>query len=493
MANITFNPAPGTYATQQSVQATVDPAWASVIYTTDGTAPTLAKYIAYDNLTPANPFIAVVQDGKGNAVFDGGFPKWYNNTVASATWTTFAEMNGACKYLANALQFISNPAKVAAGNKKVLFLGDADAGESYNIKDPLGTNPNAFRTTFLLVCSIMGYTPTIMTRSDYVGAQLNPSYADLDQYCCVVLMSSVYATTQLITNAAVSNIIAYREAGNGIFLITDHGGGADGFYKTANYIASNLGVTFTSSYDRSPMQVGFLRSTYGDHPLYANLLDTEYMPAGASESKVVLTQQPIYTPATLPNISTTSQGISTIRFLLGKSDGTLTTMSVTYAINIVEPVNFTKQGVTITSAPSQFLHTYAMTFALDNTSLGAGASISGLMKVNNTVVGTFSGTTGAPAYSFYSGGNTLTLPSGSNTLELEVQTPVQFFKSLTVPVIKETALPMSLARLNQKLNRAELAATGPRLKPLKQTPTTLGIAAKIACSNLIKGVRTYLA
>jgi hypothetical protein len=494
MANITFSPVPGTYLTQQSVSAVIDPAWTSVIFTTDGTAPTLAKYIAYDNLAPANPFIAVVQDGKGNAVFDGGFPKWYNASTGPAT--TFVEMNSACKYLANVLQFIANPAKIAVGNKKVLFIGDANSGESYNIKDVGGIAPYAFRTTFDLVCSIMGYVPTYKTRSDYGVLSLDPNYAELDQYCCVVVMSSVYALksqTPLITPAAVSNITAYREAGNGIFLITDHGVGVDGFYTTANHIAVNLGVTFANIYDRTPIQVGFLRATYGDHPLYANLLDTEYIPAGASESKVVITQQPIYTPATVPNISTTSLGISTIRFLLVKSDGTLVTSNATYAININEPVKFTKQGAVVTTVQPQFVHSFNMTFVLDNTSLGVGVSISGLMKVNGMVVGTFSGTAGLPVYSFYSGINDQPLSTGINNLELEVQMPVQFFKTLTVPIIKEPTLPLSLARITQKLNRAELACTGPRLKPLKQTPNVLGVTSKLGCSSLTKSVRTYVA
>lgn len=484
MADITFSPVPGTYVTRQTVHPTVDPSVNSIMFTTDGTAPTLAKYIAYDSLSPPNPFIATVQDGKGNALFDGGFPKWYNGTVSGVTWTTFAEMNAACKYLANAIGFIENKTKVAAGNKKVLFLGDAEPGESYNIKDAAGTS---FRTTFNLVCSIMGYTPTYKTRSDY-GGTLDPTYAELDQYCCVVLMSSVYATTQLITNNAVSNIIAYRDAGNGMFLITDHGVDIDGFYKTANYIAVNLGASFTGYYDRTPMQVGFLRTTYGDHPLYANLLDTEYIPAGASESKVVLTTQTSYTPASLPDFDTTTQGISTVRFLLMKSDGTLSTTSVTYAINIVEPVRFTSGGNTITSVTPTFSHTFNLTFALDSTSFGAGTNISGLMKVGGVTIGTFAGTTSTPTYSFYSGGNTLTITS-TTTIELEVQQPVQFFKTLSVPIQKIPGRTLSMAKLTAALNAYDLAAT-PRLV-IKQATSKLGLTRKISAAKQVKTITDY--
>lgn len=51
---------------------------AEVAYTLNGLPPALSEYIAYDTLTPANPFIAVTQDGAGNVVYDGGFPKLYN-------------------------------------------------------------------------------------------------------------------------------------------------------------------------------------------------------------------------------------------------------------------------------------------------------------------------------------------------------------------------------------------------------------------------------
>lgn len=65
MSNVTLNPVPGIYSGSSiNVTGTVGADVKSIIYTTDGTAPTLAKYIAYDNLTPPNPFVAVVQDGE---------------------------------------------------------------------------------------------------------------------------------------------------------------------------------------------------------------------------------------------------------------------------------------------------------------------------------------------------------------------------------------------------------------------------------------------
>ena len=101
--------------------------------TQDGIPPVIAKYIAYDNLTPKNPFIATVEDGLGNVLMDGGFPKWYN-ADCNDTWATYAQLSPSFKYLYDAIDFISNNAKVVAGNRKVLIIGDHVGGDSYAIK-----------------------------------------------------------------------------------------------------------------------------------------------------------------------------------------------------------------------------------------------------------------------------------------------------------------------------------------------------------------------
>lgn len=483
-----LEPGPATYDVQQTVKITMDPGYSSLIHTSDGTAPTLAKYIAYDNLTPPNPFIAVVQDGKGNAVFDGGFPKWYNG-ASDPSWTAFGQLSGSFKYFGNALNFIANPAKVAAGNKKVLILGDANSGGNYSIKD---TTPNGFKTSFDQICGIMGYIPTYKTGSDYAATILDPTYAELDQYACLVVMSSVLTDAQLITNAAVSNIAAFREAGNGVFIITDHGTGSSvGFYKTANFIASNLGVYFEGDYNRVPMNVGYLRQTYGDHPLYANLTDNESIHAGGSESRVFVTPTTTYNQGALPNITTKLNGISTFRFLLQKLDGTIETTSATYAINIQEPVKFVDNSSNIIlGVTPTFKRSYDININLNNVSFGT--TISGLIKVNSVVVGTFSGTNGVPVYSWTNttSGNNVTL-SETSVIEVEVQNPIQFFKSISVPVAKEPNLPLSLAKLINRINKYDLAETSP-FDVIRQAPAKLGLPPSNRLAKEIKDVRTYL-
>ena len=263
---------------------------------TTTTIQVVAKYIAYDNLSPANPFIAAVEDGLGKVLLDGGFPKWYNGSCNTG-WTAYSQMTGSYKYLFDALNYISNPSKVAAGNKKILIIGDAEASENYSIKStsiPLG----GFNTSINTVCNLAGYIPTFKTRSDY-GTQIDCTSSELDQYVCVLFFSTVYTSAKLITDNAIQSLINYRKNNNGIFIITDHGDNianiADattatytGFFRTANHLVTNFGCYFTGNYDRTPVNVGFLRTTYGSHPLWKNLADSESIHAGGSESKVVI-------------------------------------------------------------------------------------------------------------------------------------------------------------------------------------------------------------
>ena len=278
--------------------------------TQDGIPPVIAKYIAYDNLTPKNPFIATVEDGLGNVLMDGGFPKWYNANC-NDTWATYAQLSPSFKYLYDAIDFISNNAKVVAGNRKVLIIGDHVDGDSYAIKS---VTANGFKKSIDKVCAIKGYTPTYIDCSDYDGVTLNTPFTVMDQYCCIIFFSTAYTNIKKITNECIASLISYRESGNGIFFITDHGDRVltsiaeanvdtndySAFYRTANAVVTNFGCYFSGNYDRSPVNVGYLRANYGNHILWANLLDSDYISAGGSESKIVITTYPLYTGNILP-------------------------------------------------------------------------------------------------------------------------------------------------------------------------------------------------
>jgi hypothetical protein len=338
------NLAPGIYETSQKVSFEFSPEVDSIISTIDEN-PVLAKYIAYDNLSPANPFIATVQDGKGNVLFDGGFPKFYNNNY-NTSWSVFSDLNASFKYLANAMDFIANPDKVAAGNKNILVIGDANTNNSYCI---LGTATSDFETSFRGVAAIMGYTLTFKTRGSYSGGYLNPTLEELNDYCGVLFMSSVNTSTAYITDLAITNLLLFRESGNGIFIISDHGNnytdintvknGCSGFFCAANKLIVNFGAYFTGNYDRTSVNVGFLRSTYGDHLLYNNLTDDEYIRAGGSESKINITESTIYNISNFPKISLTD-GYSQINILVVLNTGEIINRTYTYGIKVNEIIHF---------------------------------------------------------------------------------------------------------------------------------------------------------
>lgn len=343
MANITPGLPPqhyiGAIDTTWSFSADVD----KVAYTVNDIPPAISEYIAYDTLTPPNPFIAVTQDGKGNVVYDGGFPKFYN-AQWRATYLTFADLPGGFKYLYNALNFCANPIKVAAGNRKVLMLGDTNATSAYPVKTDRGTG---FSIAMTGLCNVAGYQLTIKDVTDYAAPNsLRPTYAELDEYCCVIMFSTAFTqgNPDLITNSSIVDMVTYREQGNGLIFITDHGDGAvkgpadirtsvgTGFYATANRVIINFGAFFTGNFNRTPVNVGFLRRTYGDHPLYNGMLDTESISAGGSESRVVVTINPVYGPGDLPNIPLSTPGEHTINFLLILKDGSFELHKFKYTV-----------------------------------------------------------------------------------------------------------------------------------------------------------------
>ena len=185
MAIINPSLPPGSYFDGKTIGFTFDPSVVGVSFTKDASPPSISKYIAYDQLTPPNPFLAVTEDGRGRVVYDGGFPKFYNGQ--NPTTTTFSGLTPAAKYLYNALNWVANPTKVAAGNKKVLFLGDTIADTLYSIKS---ITADGFKTTIETVCQIAGFTPSFLNIEDFNGTDnglLNPGLGTLEQYACVVL------------------------------------------------------------------------------------------------------------------------------------------------------------------------------------------------------------------------------------------------------------------------------------------------------------------
>lgn len=277
----------------------------SAKFTSGDVPPAISKYIAYDTLTPPNPFISVTEDGRGRVVYDGGFPKFYNGSWNNAV--NFAGLVPAHKYLYNAIKWVENKTKWNAGNRSILILGDATSAEGYSIKKTNSADWASFNTTLTGICQVAGYTNIVFKdRSDWPndnpGGTINVRLAELENYALVIFMSTAYLDygNPLITTNCVNDLVTYRENGNGIIIITDHGtvindfatasdfAGTDdnGFFTSGNKIATRFGAWFSGNYDRTPVNVGFLRSTYGDHPLYNGMSNTDSVAAGLSESRV---------------------------------------------------------------------------------------------------------------------------------------------------------------------------------------------------------------
>ncbi|WDS62179.1 virion structural protein [Pseudomonas phage D6] len=394
MAEIITSIDPGQYMGAQTLTVTFPANTRKVIITRDDRSPVLTEILAYDrgyllpipsNPNPAigegpivdRPFLAVTQDGRGNVIYDGGFPKFYNSHIASANggqWpatlpTTLAGLAPACRYLLNALSFIANPRKVAQGNRKILFLNNTVRTLQYNIlksyyhPDPLQNNAggDGFRDTFDAVCNIGGWIPTYIDCTSNGNTQLTVSLATMEQYAAVVYLASNGGSgpsTSTIAESTASAISQYRNAGSGVAIITDHcsdnytnladaiaRGGV--FGHDATKVAKYFGAYFSGDVARSPVQVGEIRRQIGDpgppedHPLLAGMADTDYIFAGGSESLIVPELYPNdqVSPDQPWTLSMPTAGTYRANILVQLDDGTILTRPLKYIIINPSDVN----------------------------------------------------------------------------------------------------------------------------------------------------------
>lgn len=345
MANeISFDQPPGYYLSAMTVNMRLAAEVQSLRYSVNGGAPAISKFIAYDTHTPANPFIAVTQDGRGNVVYDGGFPKFYNSAAPGADITTFGQLTASFKYFYNAMKFIENKEKIAIGNNKILLVGDAINGvhTNYQVKDSV--TGGGFAKTFTRLAEICGYQLTIKDAGDW-GGVINPTLGELEQYCAVIVMSSVHQSVgapYLISPECIDAMLTYRENGSGLMVITDHGpvinsiddavsSNKGGFFATANALVTGFGVWFSGTVDRTPVNVGYLRSTYGDHPLYNGMLDSESIYAGASESRVNVAEFESVSPSDVKPIAI-NNGRTVIQVAAVLNTGEIVTYRATYYV-----------------------------------------------------------------------------------------------------------------------------------------------------------------
>lgn len=462
MANVTPNLAPMFYPGGISTTWTFGPNVDKVSYSVNDIPPAISEYIAYDTLTPANPFIAVTQDGKGNVVYDGGFPKFYNSSWNGAT--TFAGLMPAHKYLYNALNFCANAVKKAAGNKKVLILNDATSAGTYSIKSAIGTG---FNTTLLGVMGVAGYTPTFKDSSNYPGGLVDASFAELDQYCLVIYFATVYDAAVRVTPRCIQDLATYREQGNGLILITDHAAGnytsvqdalanGSGFVTDVNAIAANFGAWFSGDYNRSPVNVGFLRTNYGDHPLYAGMSNAEDIFAGGSESRVFVTTYTQYDPGAVPAIPVSQSGDNFVNFLLVMNDGSVETYRFRYTV-ISGQFLFSKDSMGSVLGSTHTTHKRA--FDLDlNTNLATPPTMLGDIYKNNMKMGSFTFDGLNTTYKWIGGTDASFSIANGDVIKFKITSPWAYEIATTVTKVGTQAGVFNQAALRAQVQLNEYAA-----------------------------------
>jgi hypothetical protein len=618
MANLALSVAPGYYLEAQNASWVLGADVDFVSFNQNGPAPAVSKYIAYDTLTPANPFIAVTQDGNGNVVYDGGFPKFYNNvappagidslfsmeykgtktgapdatnnyyydaftdlpvTIAAGDklvydmlqnsadarvgidaitanapgptysirdwggagpgvikdqnglaahpasdlqgravgqwyhrefdltpaaghtfikwslayegelpgvfYTRFKEvyildstgkvkatlfkdsiklpnststeagasgytdtakyiydprsaLSPSFKYLFNAIRWCANPAKA----KKILVLGDTTPTGNYPVNS---TGANGFQISMQRIASACGFTVDIKDITSYAGSKLNPTLAELNNYALVIMLSTAYDVNnaELITTSAVTDLQTFRQQGGGLIFITDHGAQAitsadqvataagTGFYATANRVIVNFGAWFSGNYDRTPVNVGFIRANYGDHPLYSGMTNAENIAAGGSESKVVLPTFQKWVAGNIPNLSIANNGVNTVKAIAVLKNGEIELYSFVYVIATGQLLKFTdKNGVELNSLPATFGS--SVDFAVEIIGAGLG-TIDGEVTLNNKRVAvlSYSDAQGS-AESWFLGDSTFLSVKKGDVFEAKITSPFQFARQLPV-------------------------------------------------------------
>lgn len=620
MANLALSVAPGYYLEAQNASWVLGANVDFVSFTKDGPTPAISKYIAYDTLVPPNPFIAVTQDGAGNVVYDGGFPKFYNNLapeagidsvfsmeykgtrtagtppntyyydaftdvavtiaagdrlvydilmnsadarvgidatttvnpatdpthftmrdwggggpgaikdqndiaahpasdlggravgqwyhrefdltpcagytfnkwslayegeVAGVFYTRFKEvyvinaagqvkatlfkdsiklpnststeagasgytdtakyiydprsrLTPSFKYLFNAIRWCANPAKA----KKILVLGDTIPTGNYPVNS---TGPNGFQTSMQRIASACGFTVDIKDVTNYANGKLNPSLAELNTYALVIMLSTAYDVNnaELITPSAVTDLVSFRSQGGGLIFITDHGAQAltnvnqvataagIGFYGTANRVIANFGTYFSGNYDRTPVNVGFLRANYGDHPLYSGMTDLEDIAAGGSESKVVLADFQKYTAANIPNVSIANNGVNSIKAIAMMSDGTVETYNFVYVIATGQLLKITdSNGVEINSLPAGYR--VSRTFNVEVVGAGLGSIVGDILLNGHRVAELSYSEDLGSVEAWYLGGSQFIPVRNGDIYEVRITSPFTFSRQLVV-------------------------------------------------------------
>jgi hypothetical protein len=494
MAEITTTLEPGAYTGGRSVTVHFPAGARKAIITRDDRSPVLTEILAYDTgyILPIpsrsdgtgdgaivnRPFTAVTQDGRGNVVYDGGFPKFYNVHIKNANGgtypatlpTTLAGLPPASKYLLNALNFIANPRKVAQGNRKILFLNNSPRQNVYNIlgshynPDPLQPPGNdgadsGFRDTFQAVAQIGNWIPTFYDCTTGGGGPLSLPLSYFEQFVAVVYLASYgdsKPASSQITEATASNLAQYRAAGNGLAIITDHcndnfsnlddavaRGGV--FGGDATKVAKYFGAYFSGDVFRQPVSVGEIRRQIGlpgppeDHPLLAGMSDSELIYAGGSESLIVPELYPSDTvdPSTDWTLNMPTAGTYRVNILVQMETGEIITRPLKYIIINPSDVKITDS---INNTIGDTVSTYKAAFDFQLKATGAAlGTLRGEIRRNGFLQGYFTSENDVNTYHLFSGDGRGMPVANGDVITMFIKEPYEFQMATTVTLTSGAA------------------------------------------------------
>lgn len=485
MADIITSIEPGQYTTGQTLTVKFPPGTRKAIVTRTDKAPVLTEVLAYDvgPITPnpppsqggtgpvgpdvQRPFLVVTQDGRGNVVYDGGFPKFYNSELrVNGQWpaalpSTFSALTGASKYMYNAFNFCANPREVANGNRKVLLINNADKNYDYYILgshfkpypgQPAINELCGFRDTFDAISKIGNWEPTYYT---YNGSMIDIPLTELQKYTHIVFISSqggseipgAWRTTENFAAA----VAAYRALGGGVIIITDHSSynltsvedamvRGDGFVPDANRLATKFDCYFSGNVDRVPMLVGEIRRQIGlpgppaTHPLLDNLSDDEYIYAGGSESVIF---PKIYTDEEVPTdedlvVQMSTAGTYYVNVLTQDTAGVIQMRPMRFVIIDPSDINISDNLGRLSGATTS---TYKQMFDY-TVDYSPGTPFSGNLYVNDVLVGYFRyvGQNDLRHY-FFSGPGSNTPVKNNDVIKFKITYPFEWNVSTTIKII----------------------------------------------------------
>lgn len=385
MAILTLNPPPGVYPTQQTFTVSA-PSRYQIISSDDETEPMLVRTVAStDKNGYEQPYMQIVDDGRGRMVLDGAFSKFYNSQYSSTT------ENARMRFYNNILDYLCRQKK---GRKKLLIIGDQNeqttsASQFYLVKN----RETTMSFGLFLVDSALHreYDATVIASDDYPEGDFTVTYQQLRGYDVIVYVSSASSSNAgpwLPTPQFSRNLAQIRREGTGVMITTDHGIGETGFYQGANKMLEfMLDARFDGSYDFSPgTTVQYNRDKWGDSEIFKNLGPNVIIVASNSDSNVI---QEVSEPETLPQTYTTNGPFNGYKFcVVDTLTGDVTFEQYSYFIG-VDPVIrlLDQQNNIVTNFPSGEVTKRFVKFRFDP--LEGMDTISGFIRAGDFVVGTF--------------------------------------------------------------------------------------------------------